>query len=187
MRPLLTERLSLQPLVMADAPAIQAAFPVWEIVRWVADIVPWPYPEDGASTFLSHIALPAMAAGEAWHWSIRRKVEPDRLIGVVSLTERLDDNRGFWIDPVWQGQGFATEASDAATDYWFDELGKASLRVPKATANLASRRVSEKQGMTVVRRLQLPLVSGMQDAELWEIDRNAWHRYRRNMGASPPD
>jgi len=187
MTPLHTERLLLQPLVLADAPAIQAAFPVWEIVRWVADVVPWPYPDDGASTFLSEIALPGMAAGTAWHWSIRRKAEPDRLIGVVSLTERLDDNRGFWIDPVWQGQGFATEASDAATDYWFGELGKTSLRVPKATANLASRRISEKQGMTIVRRLQIPLVSGIQDAELWEIDRTAWRRYRRTVDAPAPD
>lgn len=182
MTPLETERLLLQPLTLADAPAIQAAFPVWEVVRWLAAVVPWPYPEDGGEVFVSQIALPAMTEGTAWHWSIRRKVEPERLIGVVSLTDKEDDNRGFWIDPAWQGQGFATEASEAVTDYWFDGLGKSVLRVPKASANPASRRVSEKQGMRVVRTLELPLVSGTLPAELWEIDRETWRRERATRG-----
>lgn len=176
MTPLETDRLILTPLTLADAPAIQAAFPVWEVVRWLANLVPWPYPDDGAETFVSEIALPAMAAGTAWHWSIRRKAEPGRLIGVVSLTDKDDDNRGFWIAPEWQGQGFATEASAAVTDYWFEVLGRPVLRVPKAIANPASRRVSEKQGMRVVRRLELPLVCGVEPAELWEIDRETWRR-----------
>ena len=178
MTPLETERLLLQPLTLADAPAIQTVFPVWEVVRWLAPTVPWPYPEDGAEFFVSQVALPAMAEGTAWHWSIRRKAEPERLIGVVTLMDKVDDNRGFWIDPAWQRQGFATEASAAVTDYWFDELGKAVLRVPKAVANPASRRVSEKQGMHVVRTLDLPLVSGIQEAELWEIDQETWRRRR---------
>lgn len=182
MTPLETERLILQPLTAADAPAIQAVFPVWEVVRWLAAVVPWPYPDDGAEAFLTHVVLPGMAAGTAWHWSIRRKAEPDRLIGVVSLTDRVDDHRGFWIDPVWQGQGFATEASDAATDYWFDVLGREVLRVPKAVANPASRRISEKRGMRVVGRLDLPLVSGVQEAELWEIDRERWRQQKRTRG-----
>ncbi len=173
-----TDRLLLHPLTLADAPAIQAVFPIWEIVRWLTARVPWPYPDDGAETYVSQVALAGMAAGTAWHWSIRRKVEPDRLIGVVSLMDVEDDNRGFWIDPAWQGQGFATEASDAVTDFWFGDLGKEVLRVPKAVANPASRRISEKRGMQVVRRLQLPLVSGLAAAELWEIDRTTWRRIR---------
>lgn len=173
-----TDRLLLKPLTLADAPAIQAAFPVWEVVRWLANVVPWPYPDDGAEAFVSQVALPAMAAGTAWHWSIRRKIEPERLIGVVSLTDRIDDHRGFWIDPAEQGQGFATEASAAATDYWFEVLARDVLRVPKAVANPASRRISEKQGMRVVRRLELPLVSGVEEAELWEIDRETWRASR---------
>ena len=178
MSPLETERLLLRPLTLADAPAIQAAFPVWEVVRWMTATVPWPYPDDGAETFVSKVALPGRAEGTAWHWSIRRKTEPERLIGVVTLSETQDDNRGFWIDPAWQGQGFATEASDAVTDYWFEGLGKDILRVPKAVANPASRRISEKRGMRVVQRLELPLVSGVQEAELWEIDRETWQRSR---------
>ena len=35
-----------------------------------------------------------------------------------------------------------TEAADAVTDYWFNTLKFPVLRVPKAAANIASRRVS---------------------------------------------
>ena len=179
MRALNTERLRLEPLTLADAPAIQALFPVWEVVRWMADVVPWPYPDDGAATFVSEIALPAMRAGAAWHWSIRRKVEPHQLIGVVSLTDGEENNRGFWVDPAWQGHGFATEASDAATDFWFNDLARERLSVPKAAGNPASRRISEKQGMTVVGTREIPFVSGLHLAEVWEIDRDGWRRYRQ--------
>lgn len=157
---------------------------MWEVVRWLGAVVPWPYPDDGAETFVWQIALPAMAAGTAWHWSIRRKAEPERLIGVITLSDVEDQNRGFWIDPAWQGRGFATEASEAATDYWFEVLDKAVLRVPKAIANPASRRISEKQGMWVVRRLGLPLVSGVEEAELWEIDRQTWRRRRADTSST---
>ena len=39
-----TPRLTLRPLQLEDAPAIQALFPQWEIVRHLASRVPWPYP-----------------------------------------------------------------------------------------------------------------------------------------------
>jgi len=178
-----TEHLILRPLCLLDAPSIQSVFQTWEIVQWMADAVPWPYPGDGAMTFVSTIALPDMEQGKAWHWSIRPKSDPDHLVGVVSLTERVDNNRGFWIDPAWQGRGFATEASAAATDYWFGPLGKDTLRVPKAIGNTASRRISERQGMKVIRTLKLPFVSGLHDAELWEIDAQGWRQYRRSSAA----
>lgn len=72
-----------------------------------------------------------------------------------------------------------SEASDSVTDFWFETLGKKALRVPKAADNPASRRISEKQGMRVVSRLQKQLVSGVHDVELWEIDRDEWRNRRR--------
>jgi [ribosomal protein S5]-alanine N-acetyltransferase len=60
-----TERLLLRPLEVADAPAAQALFPRWEIVRYLAAVVPWPYPSDGALTFYRDVALPAMERGSA--------------------------------------------------------------------------------------------------------------------------
>ena len=59
-----TARLLLRPIELADAPQIQTVFPQWEIVKFLANKVPWPYPPDGALTFLRHIALPAVERGD---------------------------------------------------------------------------------------------------------------------------
>jgi len=175
---LATPRLILRPLELADADAVQALFPRWEIVRYLADRVPWPYPADGAVTFIRAVALPAMQQGTAWHWAIRPKASPERLIGVISLIDQPDDNRGFWLDPAWQGQGLMTEACAVVTDFWFETLEKPVLRVPKAVANLPSRRMSERSLMRVIRTEERAYVSGRLPAELWEITREEWRRQR---------
>jgi RimJ/RimL family protein N-acetyltransferase len=76
------------------------------------------------------------------------------------------DNRGFWLDPAWQGHGLMTEAADAVTRYWFEVLGRPSLRVPKAVANAASRRVSERAGMRVVATEERDYLSGRHTTEI---------------------
>ena len=173
-----TARLILRPLGVDDAGQIQAVFPQWAIVRFLSRVVPWPYPADGALSYCRDVALPAMARGDEWIWSLRPKAEPARLIGVIALMKRDDDNRGFWLDPAWQGRGLMTEAADAVTDYWFDTLGFAVLRVPKAAANLPSRRVSERQGMRLVGTEERDYVSGRQLAERWEITADEWRARR---------
>ena len=137
----------LRPLEIADATQIQELFPHWEVVKHLNDRVPWPYPADGAHQFLSDVALPSMERGEQWSWSIRLKSDPHQLIGCISLMKGVHENRGFWLGLPWHGQGLMTEASDAVTDFWFNTLKYQVLRVPKAVANTASRRISEKQGM----------------------------------------
>lgn len=174
-----TRRLILLPLTIEDAPAIQQTFPQWDIVCWMDGAIPWPYPVDGAATYLKDVALPSMKAAKAWHWSIRPRHRKDLLIGVASLMDQPDDNRGFWLDPSWQGRGLMTEASNAITDFWFEMLGKETLRVPKAVNNIPSRRISEKQGMRVVSRFSKPLVSGVHEMELWEIRRDEWRINRQ--------
>lgn len=175
---LATERLELRPLAMADADAIQAAFPQWEVVRYLAAGVPWPYPSDGALRFLRDVALPGMEAGTSWCWSIRRRDDPARLIGVISLRAGPDDNRGFWLVPEERRQGFITEASEAVTRFWFDVLGQPVLRIPKAVANMASRRVSMRQGMRVVATMDRDYVEGRLPAEMWEITSEEWRARR---------
>ena len=176
---LTTGRLLLRPLELADSPAVQAAFPQWEIVRYLSDRVPWPYPADGATRFIRDLALPAMRRGEAWHWSIRRNAAPGTLIGVVSLMDTPGDNRGFWLDPARQGQGLMSEAVEVVAEFWFETLGRPVLRAPKAAANTRSRRVSERGGMRLVETVERDYVSGRQPAEIWEITREEWCRRTR--------
>ena len=169
-----TARLLLRPIELADAPQIQAIFPQWEIVKYLANKVPWPYPPDGALTFLRDHALPAIERGDEWLWTIRRKEDPTALIGVISLAKHETDNRGFWIAPQWQGGGLMTEACDAVTDYWFETLKFPVLRVPKAIANEASRRISVKQRMRVIAAGERDYVSGRLPSETWEITAQEW-------------
>ena len=166
------------PLELKDAEQVQEVFPKWEIVRYLAAVVPWPYPPDGALRFYRDVALPAVARGDAWHWTLRLKTDPAQIIGSISLGRSETDNRGFWIAEQWQRQGLMTEACDAVTDYWFNVLGFPLLRVPKAIANTASRRISEKCGMRIVGVDERAYVSGRHPAEIWEITAEEWRRYR---------
>ena len=174
-----TRRLLLRPLELADAEQVQRLFPKWEIVQYLANRVPWPYPFNGAETFYRDVALPATERGEQWHWTLRLKDEPDRIIGSISLMTTGADNRGFWLDLPWQGQGLMTEACEVVTDYWFDTLGFPVLRVSKAVANTPSRRISEKQGMRVVGREERDYVCGRLPAEIWEITAVEWRAQRQ--------
>ena len=123
---------------------------------------------------------PAMARGDEWIWSIRLKSDAERLIGIIAL-KRSEDNRGFWLGLPWHGRGLMTEASDAVTDFWFDVLKFPVLRVPKAIANTASRRISEKQGMRVIATVERDYVCGRLPAQIWEITAEEW-RARRAGG-----
>jgi [ribosomal protein S5]-alanine N-acetyltransferase len=176
--PLETARLLLRPLALDDADQVQELFPHWEIVRHLNALVPWPYPPDGAFTFFRDVALPAMARGDEWIWTLRLKSDPARVIGTVSLKRSGDENRGFWLGLPWQGQRLMAEAADAVTDFWFDQLKFPVMRVSKAVANAASRRISARQGMRVIAVVERNYVSGPAPAEIWEITADEW-RVRR--------
>jgi RimJ/RimL family protein N-acetyltransferase len=173
-----TERLILRPLEIADAEQIQRLFPHWEIVRYLLNRVPWPYPNDGALHYCREIALPQAERGEAWHWTLRLAAEPSQVIGYLNLVKGDAENRGFWVGLPWQGQGLMSEACAWANDFWFETLGFPVLRVAKAIANTASRRISEKQGMHVVALVERDYVSGRLPAEIWELTAEEWRAWK---------
>lgn len=175
-----TRRLLLRPLALEDAEPIQRVFPQWEIVRYLNAIVPWPSPEGAALTHIRDHALPAMERGDEWHWTLRRKAAPDEIVGRVHLSRGEANNRGFWIVPECRGQGLMTEAVVAVTDYWFDVLGFPVLRAPKAAANLASRRISEKTGMRLIGVIEQDYVCGRLPGEVWEVTAEGWREFRKS-------
>src|SRR5215472_13839885 len=169
-----TPRLWLKPAELADAEQLQATFPQWEVVKYLNSKIPWPYPADGALTYLREAALPAMESGKELLWTMRLKTSPEVLIGAISLApsngdSNMEENRGFWIVPEQRRRGLMSEACDAVTDYWFDVLKEPVLRAPKAIANEGSRRISEGQGMRVVFKGERDYVSGRLPSEIWEI------------------
>jgi [ribosomal protein S5]-alanine N-acetyltransferase len=174
-----TRRLLLRPLELADAEQIQRTFPQWEIVQYLAKRVPWPYPEDAACNYIRDMALPSVERGEAWIWTLRLKTDCQQIIGGIDLRKGSEENRGFWLAPMWQGQGLMTEACEAVTDFWFEVLKFPVLRAPKAIANKASRRISEKQGMRRIRTEERDYVVGRLPSEIWEITAEEWRARKR--------
>lgn len=178
---LATSRLVLEPLrwesLAEDAAQVQPLFARWEIVQHLNAKVPWPFPEDGVLTYYRDVALPAMDRGEEWHWTLRLKSAPGQIIGAIGLMLG-EIHRGFWLAEAWQGQGLMTEAVIVANDYWFDVLGQTTLRTSKAIANGASRRISEKMGMTVVATGESDYVGGRLPSETWEISADEWKAWR---------
>jgi RimJ/RimL family protein N-acetyltransferase len=51
------------------------------------------------------------------------------------------------------------------------------MRVAKAVANTASRRISEKNGMRIVAREERNYVSGRLPTEVWSITAEEWRRH----------
>lgn len=100
-----TARLLLRPLQLSDAEAVQTIFPHWEIVRFLASQVPWPFPADGALTYYRDAALPAMARGDEWHWSLRLKTTPGQLIGSVALMRKRTTIGDSGSDCLGRGKG----------------------------------------------------------------------------------
>src|SRR5260370_16929702 len=103
--------LLLYPLELADAAQILLLFPHWEIFRYLATQVPWPYPPDGAHKFIRDVALPAVARGEAWHWTLRLASNPDHIIGSIHLRKKENNNLGLLLFLPSQPQTLLTHPS----------------------------------------------------------------------------
>lgn len=182
-----TVRLLLRPLRLEDAKQVQRIFPQWEIVQFLNARVPWPYPPDGVHTFYRDVTLPAIERGDEWNWTLRLKSAPEQIIGDICLVRGEENNRAFWLAPQWQNRGLMTEAVTAVNDFWFDVLGFPLMRIPKAIANTASRRISEKTGMRVVSiKPEHDFVCGRLPAEIWELTADEWHAFRAHLGPNRP-
>jgi len=78
-----TRRLVLRPLALSDAPAIQRHFNNWNIIKNLASVVPWPYPDDGAETFV-RLQLGRIAAGEEiYQWVLALRFGDGEAIGNI--------------------------------------------------------------------------------------------------------
>ena len=179
-----TKRLWLHPITLEDAPAAQRLFPQWEIVRFLDEKIPWPYPEDGALQFYRDVVLPEMKRGEQWAWAIRLKGGPSHLIGGINLRLQRDDNRGFWVGLPWQGRGIMTEACEVVTGFWFNSLDRDTLRVAKAVDNIASRRISESQGARLVSIVDRIFLMGPTKAAIWEMTKEEWNARHGSLAGS---
>ena len=172
-----TQRLILRPLALSDAPAIQRHFNNWNIIKNLATVVPWPYPDDGAESFVK-LQLEKIAAGEeTYQWVVVLRSGDGEAIGNTRFDPRVDhpkDNRGFWLaEPYWN-QGLMTEAVVSVNDFAFRTLGVESFHVCNVASNEASRRVKQKTGAEFVGYIELLHHNGQTRSEKWKVTRENW-------------
>ena len=72
------------------------------------------------------------------------------------------------------------EACEVVTDFWFNVLNREKLRVAKDVDNIASRRISEKQGARLVAIEDRVFRLGPTKAAIWEITKEEWNARRRS-------
>lgn len=175
-----TDRLVLRPISLDDAPAIQKHFNNWEIIQHLGLAVPWPYPNDGAETWIRDAMLPKIKNGDTHAWVLTEREGDQQAIGVLHYRKELESagNRGFWLAVPYQGKGYMTEAVTALNDFLFFELGVKRYEVCNAKSNIASRRVKEKTGAIFVRYGNCPHHSGDKTSEHWEITYENWAKIR---------
>jgi [ribosomal protein S5]-alanine N-acetyltransferase len=165
-----TERLILQEVTVADAPAYEKNFVDYEIISQLASIVPWPYPAGGVLDFIEHQIVPHQG-DDRWVWGILLKAQPSEIIGVVDLFRKgTPENRGFWLGRKYWGMGIMTEAVSPIMDYAFEVLGFDRLIFSNAVGNERSRRVKDKTGARFLRTEPDKFVNpSYTEREIWEL------------------
>jgi RimJ/RimL family protein N-acetyltransferase len=83
-----------------------------------------------------------------------------RLVGRSGLAYhrmwKEDPEVGWWVDPAWWGRGIATEAGARSVRWGFETLGLPRLVSICLEDNLASRRVMEKLGFSLLTHVRDP-------------------------------
>ena len=88
--------------------------------------------------------------GQKFTWSIFLK-DTDTVIGQMTCQPGDEDDEdirdiGWYIDPKYQGNGYALEAATAMLDFMFNEVGITSIKTSIANINPASWKTAEKLG-----------------------------------------
>ncbi len=143
-----TERLTLRPFRMEDAPIVQRLAGAREIADTTLNI-PHPYEDGVAEKWIAGhqqgfeedkgIPLAITLAGN------------DTLIGAISLMSLSKRHRhaeiGYWIGKEWWNKGYCTEAMREMVRLGFEQLGLNRIIGQHLRRNPASGQVMQKVGM----------------------------------------
>ena len=145
---LITARLVLRPLTLADAPDVHRLAGEREVASTTLNI-PHPY-EPGMAEQWIRTHQEAYERGELVNFAIVRGAD-NTLMGDIGL--RINQHHahaelGYWIGiPFWR-QGYCTEAARAVVQYGFEGLRLHRIHAAHMTRPEAGLRVMQKIGMT---------------------------------------
>lgn len=168
---LLTERLSLRPFDVADAPVVQKLAGDRSVARYTLTI-PHPYPAGAAEEWIGSHA-PAWAEGRAISCAMELRSDHS-LVGAIGLTVDRENRLaelGYWVGAPYRGNGYATEAAKELVRFAFDTLELNRVMARHFGSNDASGRVMQKVGMKLegTLRQQLCKWGEMEDIVVYGI------------------
>ncbi|MCW3835869.1 GNAT family N-acetyltransferase [Sphingomonas canadensis] len=145
-----TERLTLRPGWIEDAPELARAMGHWDVVSKLAR-VPWPYDQAHAEQFLTS----PRPRGGVMALICERHRGGAPIIGGIGIGEDADGNfeLGYWLTPSAWGRGYATEAGRAMIAAARDSLRLRRLVSGHFIDNPASGRVLRKLGFKPTGRM----------------------------------
>ena len=134
----MTARLTLRPLTLDDAPAVQTLAGAYEVALNTL-LVPHPYPEGAAEEWISKNDPHTFA------------IDDGQLVGAMGLVMKGDEmaELGYWIGVPFWNRGYASEAARAIIRYGFGECALHRIFAGHFARNPASGRVMAKAGMTL--------------------------------------
>jgi ribosomal-protein-alanine N-acetyltransferase len=152
---LLPERVLAFPVVLrpfepGDALRVQLLAGEREVAETTA-VIPHPYPEGAAATWIAAQARD-LAAGREYTYAVTLS-EDSLLVGAIGLrpTATEHENLGYWIGRPYWGRGYATAAARAVIALAFSFLELDLIAASHLARNPASARVMAKCGMQPLR------------------------------------
>ncbi|HEX3471843.1 MAG TPA: GNAT family N-acetyltransferase [Silvibacterium sp.] len=144
-----TARLLLRPLTRDDEDALAAVLSDAETMRWY----PRVFTRDEVRAWIER-QIDRYASGSGLLGLVEK--QSGRLIGDCgTVWQEIDGSTeleiGYHVNRERWNQGFASEGARAMIDYAFEKLGVERVVSMIRPENLASRRVAEKNGLTVDR------------------------------------
>lgn len=143
-----TERLTLRPFHLDDAPIVRKLAGAREIAS-VTQNIPHPYEEGMAEAWIS-THQPLFEEGKLCNFAIVVR-DGAQLVGAIGLNVSRLHNKaelGYWIGvPYWR-LGYCTEAAQAVIRYGFRVMGLNRILARHLKRNPASGRVMQKLGMS---------------------------------------
>ncbi len=187
--PIFTPRLVLRPFRRRDINSIHEAVmaSMDDLQRWL----PWAS-QDYSRAVSQHFIRDSVAAwseGRAFDFTIRRKDEPDRHLGNVSIWHTSKQNAvgeiGYWVRSDETGNGICTEAVAHLVRIGFEDLGLHRITLRIAVGNSPSERIAEKLGFLQEGTLRDDVKIGTRwvDHTIWGLLSNEWKVERERYAA----
>jgi|SRR5690349_9915963 len=168
-----TERLTLRPFTLDDAPAVERLAGAYEVAASTL-LIPHPYPAGAAARWIEQHQK-AFEDNQIHFFAMDANGEFIGSIALVMKGEGLGEI-GYWVGMPFWGRGYATEAAREVVRYGFETCGLQRIYAAHFARNPASGRVLQKAGMQyegTLRRHQ-PKWGELIDIAFYGVLREEW-------------